>query len=117
LPPCRSPAWAVGNFTRGLLSEVYGRSTSSSASLSWRTFDLLFAVHAHNGRRMFQRELQRVLGVCRATVSRMLGSLEELGMVRRITSDRDRRRKLVELTKPGRSRVRLVVRRLIRSGM
>jgi DNA-binding MarR family transcriptional regulator len=80
-------------------------------------FDLLFAVHAHDSRRIRQRELQRMLGVCRATVSRMLASLEALGLVRRITSDRDRRRKLVELTKPGRSRVRLVIRRLIRNGM
>jgi DNA-binding MarR family transcriptional regulator len=80
-------------------------------------FDLLFAVHAHGSRRMRQRELQRMLGVCRATVSRMLGSLERLGLVRRITSDTDRRRKLVELTKQGRSRVWLVIRRLIRNKM
>jgi DNA-binding MarR family transcriptional regulator len=80
-------------------------------------FDLLFAVHAHDSRRMRQRELQRMLGVCRSTVSRMLASLEELGLVRRITSDRDRRLKLVELTKQGRSRVWLVIRRLIRNKM
>jgi DNA-binding MarR family transcriptional regulator len=80
-------------------------------------FDLLFAVDAHGSRRMRQRELQQMLGVGRATVSRMLGSLEDLGLVRRITSGSDRRRKLVELTKTGRSRVRLVIRRLIRNGM
>jgi DNA-binding MarR family transcriptional regulator len=80
-------------------------------------FDLLFAVHAHNGRRMPQRELQRMLGVCRATVSRMLASLEVLGLLRRTTSNRDRRRKLVELTKEGRSRVRRALRRLVRNGM
>jgi DNA-binding MarR family transcriptional regulator len=58
-----------------------------------------------------------MLGVGRATVSRMLGSLEQLGLVRRIRSDSDRRRKLVELTKQGRSRVWLVIRRLIRNKM
>jgi DNA-binding MarR family transcriptional regulator len=94
-----------------------GRHAFASMGLTAARFDLLFAVHAHNGRRMRQRELQRMLGVCRATVSRMLGSLEALGLVRRITSDSDRRRKLVELTKQGRSRVWLVIRRLIRNKM
>jgi DNA-binding MarR family transcriptional regulator len=94
-----------------------GRHAFASMGLTAARFDLLFAVHAHNGRRMPQRELQRMLGVCRATVSRMLASLENLGLVRRTASGRDRRRKLVELTKEGRKRVRRVIRRLIRNGM
>ena len=79
-----------------------GRHAFASIGLTAARFDLLFAVHSHNGRRMPQRKLQRILGVCRATVSRMLRSLEELGLVQRTRSDVDRRRKLVALTKEGR---------------
>ncbi len=94
-----------------------GRHAFASMGLTAARFDLLFAVHSHNGRRMPQRALQRMLGVCRATVSRMLRSLEELGLVRRTPSDVDRRRKLVQLTKEGRSRVWKALRRLVRNGM
>jgi len=95
----------------------FGRHAFASFGLTAARFDLLFAVHVNMGRRMHQRALQRVLGVCRATVSRMLASLEQLGLVRRTRSESDRRRKLVELTKQGRSRVWFVLRRLVRNGM
>ena len=68
-------------------------------------FDLLHILdHAHPG--MPQRELQRALGVASSTVSRMLTSLELLGLVLREPMLGDLRRTWVELTKKGRRLVR-----------
>lgn len=63
-----------------------------------------------------QRGLQRLLGVSRQTVSRMLASLEELGLLRRTVRWPDKRRKQVELTKRGRWRIAIAHRDLTRSG-
>ena len=52
---------------------------------------------------MTQRELRKALGVSGPTVSRMLGSLEELGLVEREVSDLDRRERYVMLTNAGRA--------------
>jgi DNA-binding MarR family transcriptional regulator len=49
---------------------------------------------------MLQRDLRRVLGVAGATVSRMLKSLEELGLVERKPAS-DRRCRVVTLTSAG----------------
>jgi len=78
-------------------------------------YDLL---HALKGRRdgMNQARLQRCLGVTRATVSRMLLSLEELGLVTRVPDRRDRRCKVVTLTAPGRDRLQRAHRHLVESG-
>jgi len=57
---------------------------------------------AYNGKvGQFQSVLWKVLGVSRATVSRMLGALEELGYVRRRILRKDRRQRWVELTREG----------------
>src|SRR6202012_1357591 len=48
------------------------------------------------------RYVQHVLGVSRATVSRMMQSLETLGFIERWRSAIDRRVKMVKLTKLGR---------------
>jgi len=57
---------------------------------------------AYNGRvGQFQSVLWKVLGVSRATVSRMLGALEKLGLVRRLIMRKDRRQRWVELTPKG----------------
>jgi len=63
-------------------------------------FDLLYALRKRH--RLLQRALQRILGVSRATVSRMLGSLEALGLVQRTRDECDRRCKRVDLTVRGR---------------
>jgi DNA-binding MarR family transcriptional regulator len=93
-----------------------GRRLLGAMGLTAARFDLLYAIRIHDRRRIPQGELQRVLGVCRATVSRMLASLEELGLVRRRVDEKDRRRKLVELTTRGRWRIGFAHRQLTRSG-
>ena len=57
-----------------------------------------------------QKELWPVLGVSRATVSRMLGSLEKLGLVQRSVVAKDRRNRFVELTRAGAAWFRLARR-------
>jgi DNA-binding MarR family transcriptional regulator len=79
-------------------------------------FDLLFALKLEDRRRMLQRELQDTLGVSRTTVSRMLASLEKLGLVQRTVDPKDRRRKWVTLTKRGFWRIGTAYRRFSRSG-
>jgi DNA-binding MarR family transcriptional regulator len=78
-------------------------------------FDLLYAVkERRNGIR--QSVLRRVLGVSRATVSKMLASLEELGLLTRETDREDRRTRRVRLTSLGLHRIRYAYRQLARSG-
>ncbi|HEX7602985.1 MAG TPA: MarR family transcriptional regulator [Polyangiaceae bacterium] len=86
-------------------------------------FDLLYAVqgadHYHRLERppsMWQSALRRALGVTAATVSRMLRSLEELGLVRRWRDASDTRQRVVELTPEGYALLRLTMRRLMGSG-
>ena len=82
-------------------------------------FDMLFAL-PHEGRRigdgMWQSELRRQLGVSRPTVSRMLASLEELGLVLRRPESKDRRQVFVALTEAGRALIRDAERIFIHSG-
>jgi len=58
----------------------------------------------------FQSVLWKVLGVSRATVSRMVGALEKLGLVRRVVMRKDRRQRWVELTREGAACFRLARR-------
>ena len=91
------------------------RRVLAPLGLTAARFDLLYAVKKKR-RGMNQSALRKVLGVSRATVSRMLGSLEELGLVRRTVPTEDRRQKLVELTTKGRWRIAFAHRHLTRSG-
>jgi DNA-binding MarR family transcriptional regulator len=78
-------------------------------------FDLLFALTDEGQKRaaaIHQSVLRRALGVTRPTVSRMLHSLEDLGLVRRRRSDLDRRQVEVELTADGWSRIRVAYGRM-----
>jgi DNA-binding MarR family transcriptional regulator len=78
-------------------------------------FDMLTAV----GERKLgctQRELRSILGVTAATVSRMLDSLEELGLIHRTRATNDRRQRWLTLTDLGIARLRKATRRLVRSG-
>jgi DNA-binding MarR family transcriptional regulator len=91
------------------------RAPLASMGLTAARFDLLYAVK-QNRRGVTQSALRKLLGVCRATVSRMLASLETLGLVRRSISPFDRRRKLVELTKLGKTRIARAIREFMGSG-
>jgi DNA-binding MarR family transcriptional regulator len=77
-------------------------------------FDLLYIVLKEGGV-LLQRDLQRALGVAASTVSRMLASLEELGLVTRHLAEEDCRQRYVVLTKAGRRSVIRAARELIHS--
>jgi DNA-binding MarR family transcriptional regulator len=64
-------------------------------------YDLLHCIWLGGGEGMLQRELHTMLGVTKATVSRMLRALEQLRLVRRTPEPDDRRLLRVELTLPG----------------
>jgi DNA-binding MarR family transcriptional regulator len=87
----------------------------ANRGLTAARFDLLYALkERRSGIR--QSGLRRLLGVCRATVSKMLGSLEKLRLVKRSVDMFDRRQKVVELTNRGRWRIARAIHELIRSG-
>ncbi len=92
------------------------RDVLTGMGLTAARFDMLYAVKEHRKRGMSQSALRRALGVCRATVSRMLASLEELGLVTRRTCVHDKRQKVVRLTTLGRWRIAFAHRHLTRSG-
>jgi DNA-binding MarR family transcriptional regulator len=79
-------------------------------------FDLLYIVEKAGGT-MPQGDLRRALGVTSPTVTRMLNSLEGLGLLEREVEEEDRRRRDVVLTKSGLRCVRRAARLLIRSGL
>jgi DNA-binding MarR family transcriptional regulator len=91
------------------------RTALTEMGLTAARFDMLFALSEYR-RGLLQGSLLRVLGVGRTTVSRMLGALEKLGLVKRTVVKRDRRRKRVELTPLGRLRIALAYRRFSLSG-
>jgi DNA-binding MarR family transcriptional regulator len=90
------------------------RPTLAAMGLTAARFDLLYAVREREGLRQIQ--LCRALGVSGPTVSRMLASLEELGLVERDTSCGDFRQRFVYLTDEGRRRMRKAVRQIMRWG-
>jgi DNA-binding MarR family transcriptional regulator len=92
------------------------RRALARLGLTAARFDLLYIVQKA-GEMMTQRELRKALGVSGPTVSRMLGSLEDLGLVEREVSDLDRRERYVMLTNAGRGCVRKAVRSLIHTGL
>jgi DNA-binding MarR family transcriptional regulator len=92
------------------------RSALANLGLTAARFDLLYIV-AKEGKILLQRELQRALGVAASTVSRMLTSLEKLGLVRRGPCEEDLRKRYVELTKAGRRCVFRAARQLIHTGV
>jgi DNA-binding MarR family transcriptional regulator len=108
----------------GLKRAFHGTLRITRASLARRgltaaRFDLLYALPRRF--RMFkhgmlQSSLRGSLGVSRPTVSRMLTSLEELGLVRRKRHTIDRRQVVVALTRRGRVLIRTCERIFIDSG-
>jgi DNA-binding MarR family transcriptional regulator len=91
------------------------RGTLANLGLTAARFDLLYAVRRTKSR-MSQRDLRGTLGVSAPTVSRMLASLEKLGLIRRERSTVDRRARVVILTKAGLRSLGRAVRLFIRSG-
>jgi DNA-binding MarR family transcriptional regulator len=95
------------------------RASLAKLGLTAARFDLLYAL-PHSRHRssltMRQSNLRGMLGVSRPTVSRMLASLEELGLVRRTRDPYDGRQRVVALTQQGCTLVRRAVRHFIDSG-
>jgi DNA-binding MarR family transcriptional regulator len=78
-------------------------------------FDLLLAVRSNPLKFVWQSELQRVLGVCRPVVTRMVKSLVELGWLTRERSAIDRRTYDVQLTDEGEKVIDWALHRFVRS--
>ncbi len=86
---------------------AFGKRVLRKFALTPARFDLLYIVYKRwtFQKRLYdapaQTDLCRVLGVTAATVSRMVRSLEDLGIVRRFRNPVDRRTKQVTLTEEG----------------
>ena len=98
------------------------RKPLQSFGLTAARFDLMYALLLHDpidrscGVRMRQSELRRSLGVSASVVSRMLQSLERLGLVaRRRPEHGDRRQRQLSLTERGRACIVDAYRALLRA--
>ena len=91
------------------------RSEFRDIGLTAARFDMLYAIKESRGG-VLQSVLRDILGYCRATTSKMLISLEKLGLIKRSVYPRDRRQRLVELTWPGRKRLGAAKLRFMWSG-
>jgi DNA-binding MarR family transcriptional regulator len=101
----------VLRFMRPLLTQL---------GLTAARFDLLYALPQRSGAPndgMRQSALRRQLGVSRPTVSRMLASLEELGLVHRGVDRFDRRQVAVSLTQRGLEVIRRAKKIFIQGGL
>jgi DNA-binding MarR family transcriptional regulator len=97
------------------------RKPLASFGLTAARYDMLFAIFGgvptpdRHGNQTSQRELRRKLGVHKSVISRMLRSLERIGLVTRRRFSGDRRQFWVELTRAGRERFRDAARCLARA--
>lgn len=92
------------------------RCVLSKMGLTAARFDMLYALKSGPKSGKLQSALRRSLGVSRATVSRMLASLEDLGLVSRTVDMHDRRKRLVKLTTLGRWRISYAHRNITACG-
>ena len=93
------------------------RQLLSGFDLTPARFDMLTAVGQDKNEGCTQRELRTRLGVSAATISRMLRSLEELGLVSGQRHEQgDRRTRWLKLTSKGLSCIRRATRRIVNSG-
>jgi DNA-binding MarR family transcriptional regulator len=97
-------------------SVCVGRNWLTPLGLTPARFDMLAAIGRHPPHRMPQSALRDILGVTNATISRMLRSLEDLGLVTREQDFYDQRRRIISLTKRGIRRLRCAVTNFIDSG-
>ncbi len=92
------------------------REALASMGLTAARFDPLYAVNERGTSSIAQSQLRRRLGVNRATVSRMLRSLEDLGFVVRGPCYADRRTRQVSLSEEGRRRIQMAEQQWIGTG-
>ena len=95
------------------------RASLARLGLTAARFDMLYALP--HGFQQFEKGLRQstlrgLLGVSPPTVSRMLASLEALGLVRRERDIHDRRQVVVALTRRGCTLIRKAVRLFVDSG-
>lgn len=89
------------------------RPIITSLGLTAARFDLLKALDESYRDSMRQSDLRRKLGVSAPTVSRMLRSLEELGLVARAVERTDTRQRTVSLTALGLKTLRRAMAEII----
>src|SRR5581483_6609271 len=77
------------------------RRPLAALGLTPARFDMLYVLYAGMGQWALQSTIRRLLGVTAPTVSRMLRSLEQLGFVKRMRCEVDKRDRVVELTELG----------------
>jgi DNA-binding MarR family transcriptional regulator len=116
---CAAASVAMNQIFFGLKRAHHGvlritRSALAKLGLTAARFDLMYVVHQR--RDVTQREVRGELGVSAATVSRMLKSLETIGLLRRERADWDRRQRLVRLTEAGGRSIRSAIRHFIKWG-
>jgi len=93
------------------------RKPLASLGLTAARFDLMFVLRQNlrpSPRPVAQRTLRDYLGVSAPVVSRMLRSLEELGLVTRSRRAWDRRQRWVSLTELGKARIHTAARWMLR---
>jgi DNA-binding MarR family transcriptional regulator len=78
--------------------------------------DMLYVLYLDSRHQCWQSALRDILGVTAPTVSRMLASLQKLGLVKRERDEMDRRQLWVELTDAGLHRMQKVHDELVASG-
>ena len=101
---------------RGFQSWIrHARPLTLFFGLTPARYDMLFAIREAPGP-LLQSSLRRILGVTAPTISTMLASLEDLGLVHRRIDPTDRRQRIVELTAEGRACITLTEYELVTSG-
>ena len=79
----------------------FTRSLVGAFGLTAARFDMLYAIKRCYQFSVRQRDLRHTLGVSAPTVSRMLASLEKLGLLTRARPSHDTRQRIVTLTAAG----------------
>ncbi len=92
------------------------RSPLAAYALTPARFDLMAVIEQNGMRLARQSDVWRALGVSRTTVSRMVASLEEIGLVACERDCSDRRQRVVRLTAEGLRAVSQATRSLVSSG-
>jgi DNA-binding MarR family transcriptional regulator len=114
--------WGMNAIFFGLKRAFHGtlriaRPMLTSLGITAARFDMLYALmKSTRTLGTYQSKLGKKLGVSRPTVSRMVRSLEDRGLVSRKRSAIDRRQIDVQLTHAGRSLIELAHRLLTESG-
>jgi DNA-binding MarR family transcriptional regulator len=79
-------------------------------------FDMLHVLYQDTRHRCWQSTLRDALGIRAPTASRMLASLQQLGLVKRERDGKDRRQRMVQLTEAGLRRMQRAHDGLVASG-